>query len=534
MRIIIPSLLIASLWALPVRAAGPTFESQVRPILKTYCFECHGEGEQLKGKLDLRLARLLVKGGAKGPAIVPGKPEASLLLKRVRAGEMPPTKKKLGAAEIEVIAKWIAAGAKTEHPEPETIAAGFQLTPEDRAWWAFQPIRRPMLPTAGTSPAARTPIDVFLLSKLREKRLSFAPEADRVTLIRRATIDLHGLPPTPMEVDAFLKDDSPNAYEKLIDRLLESPRYGERWARHWLDVAGYADSEGYSQDDHPRANAWKYRDYVIRSLNADKPFDQFITEQIAGDELIGFPKKSLTADDQEKLIATGFLRTAPDGSGSPGVNLKEARQAVVADTIKIVSSSLLGLTVGCAQCHNHRYDPIPQTDYYRLRAIFEPGFNLPAWKPPAARQVSLYTDADRQKSAAIETEAKKIDQARIKKQNEFIEATFQKELAKLPETLREPAKLARKTPEAKRTPEQKKIMREHPSLNVSAGSLYLYDQKAADQLKKLADEAAKVRAKSRPRISSAPSARRLAKCLQRISSPAAIPIIRSKRSRPAG
>ena len=495
MRITTASILVGCVIALSTHAAEPTFETQVRPILKAYCFECHGEGEQLKGKLDLRLARLIVKGGATGPAIVRGKPDASLLLKRVRAGEMPPTKKKLGAAEIEVIAKWVAAGAKTENAEPETIAAGFHLTPEDRAWWAFQPIRRPNLPVVAANRAIRTPIDLFLLAKLRDRGLSFAPQADRITLIRRATLDLHGLPPTPEDVDAFLKDDSPNAYEKLIDRLLDSPRYGERWARHWLDVAGYADSEGYGQDDVPRSNAWKYRDYVIRSLNSDKPFNQFVIEQVAGDELIGYPKANLSADDQEKLIATGFLRMAPDGTGTPGVNQKEAQQAVVSDTIKIVSSSLLGMTVGCAQCHNHRYDPIPQTDYYRLRAILEPAFNLPAWKPSAARQVSLYTDADRQKSAAIEADAAKIDRARIKKQDEFIEATFQKELAKLPEALREPAKLARKTPEAKRTPEQKKIMQEHPSLNVSAGSLYLYDQKAADQLKKFADDAAKVRAK---------------------------------------
>src|SRR5262249_34842245 len=278
-------------------------------------------------------------------------------------------------------------------------------------------------------------------------------------------------------------------------RLLASPRYGERWARHWLDVAGYADSEGYAQDDAQRSNAFRYRDYVIRSFNADKPFDQFIREQIAGDELIGYPKANLTADDQEKLIATGFLRMAPDGTGARGVSQKEARPAVISDTIKIISSSLLGLTVGCAQCHNHRYDPIPQADYYRLRAILEPAFNGGGWKPPAARQVSLYTDADRQQASAIEAEAAKIDQARLQKQARVIQATFQKEVKKLPDSLREAAKTARTTPQSKRTAQQKKIMQEHPSLNVSAGSLYLYDQKAADDLKKMADEAAKVRAK---------------------------------------
>jgi hypothetical protein len=496
MRTLLPITLGCCL-AIPALAAGqvtPTFATHVRPILKAYCFECHGDANPLKGKLDLRLARTIAKGGKSGPALTPGQPEASLLLQRVRAGEMPPGKKKLSPAETEVIAKWIAGGARTERAEPEVIAAGFQLTPEDRAWWAFQPIRRPAVAVMARS-TGRNAVEAFIDARLRKKGLTLAPETDRATLIRRATLDLHGLPPTPEEVDAFVRDDSGNAYEKVLERLLASPRYGERWARHWLDVAGYADSEGYAQDDAPRGNAFLYRDYVIRSFNADKPFDRFIREQIAGDELIGYPKANLTADDREKLIATGFLRMAPDGTGARGVSQKEARQAVIGDTIKIISSSLLGLTVGCAQCHNHRYDPIPQTDYYRLRAILEPAFQGAAWKPPAARQVSLYTDADRQKAAAIEADAAKIDQARLKKQAEFIEATFQKELKKLPDSLREAARSARGTPESRRTAEQKQVMREHPSLNVSAGSLYLYDQRAADELKRMADDAGKVRAK---------------------------------------
>jgi hypothetical protein len=450
---------LAGCFTMPALAAEPvtsTFESHVRPILKTYCFECHGDANPLKGKLDLRLRRTIAKGGRSGPALTPGQPDASLLLQRLRAGEMPPGKKKPGPAEIELIAQWVAGGARTERPEPEILAAGFQLTWEDRVWWAFQPIRRPAIGVGQAT--GRNPVDAFILAKLREKRLTIAPETDRVTLIRRATLDLHGLPPTPEEVDAFVRDDSRNAYEKVLERLLASPRYGERWARHWLDVAGYTDSEGYAEDDAPRGNAFLYRDYVIRSFNTDKPWDQFIREQIAGDELIGYPKANMTADDQEKLIATGFLRMAPDGTGARGVNQQEARQAVMGDTIKILSSSLLGLTVGCAQCHNHRYDPIPQTDYYRLRAILEPAFFGAGWKPPAARQVSLYTDADRQKAAAIEAEAAIIDQARLQKQAEFIEATFQKELKKLPPALREAAKMARATPEPKRTAEQKRII----------------------------------------------------------------------------
>jgi mono/diheme cytochrome c family protein len=481
--------------ALVAAEPAPTFEEHVRPILKANCFECHGEGEALKGKLDLRLKRLIEKGGTSGPALAAGRPEQSRLLEKLRSGAMPPGKKKLAPAEVALIAKWVAAGARTKELEPEALPAGFHITAADRGWWSFQPVRRPTPPKIA---AAKTAIDAFILQKLAERQLEMSPEAEPRTLIRRATFDLTGLPPTPEETDAFLKAFSAKpqeAWEGLIERLLASPAYGERWGRHWLDVAGYADSEGFSPEDPVRKDAWRYRDYVIRSVNADKPFDRFIIEQLAGDELVKPPYANLEQEDVEKLVATGFLRMAPDGTATPGTDPKAARNGVVADTIKIVSSSFLGLTVGCAQCHNHRYDPVPQTDYYRLRAILEPAYDVKTWRVPAARQVSLYTQADREKAKAIEAEAAKIDAERLKKQNEFIEATFQKEVTKLPEPLREPAKQARATPEAKRTAEQKKLMQKHPSLNVSAGSLYLYDQKSADVLKKMADEAAGVRSK---------------------------------------
>jgi hypothetical protein len=471
----------------PGAVATPLFEAQVRPLFKVYCFDCHGEGEKLRGNLDLRLRRLVVKGGDSGPVVIAGKPEASLLWQRVRAGEMPPGKKKLSQAEVDLIGRWIASGAKVQHAEPESIAAGMHLTPEDRAYWAYQPIRRPSLPVVRGRDRVCTPIDTFLLTRLEATGQTFAPEADRRTLLRRVTFDLTGLPPTPTEVDAFLDDPSPDAYEKVVERLLASPRYGERWGRHWLDVAGYADSEGFAQEDTLRPHAYKYRDYVIRALNADKPFDEFIREQLAGDELSG--------GDLDRLIATGFLRMAPDGTASRGVDQKIARNQVLSDTIKIVSTSLMGLTIGCAQCHNHKYDPIPQVDYYRLRAILEPAYDVKNWRVPAGRRVSLYTDADRQKAQQVEADAVKIDRERLKKQQEFIEATFSKEVAKLPESLRNKARAARTSPPTKRTAEQNKLLRDYPSLNVSAGSLYLYDSKAAAELKKLADQAAAMRAR---------------------------------------
>lgn len=491
------ALFALGLLTLTSQAVDPTFEEHVRPIFKAYCFECHGESDKPKGGLDVRLKRFLEKGGMSGPAIVSAKPDASLLLKKLKSGEMPPTKKKLTPVEIERIEKWIAAGAKTRDREPETIAAGFHITTEDRAYWAYQPIlphTRSELPVG----RFRNSIDIFIARRLKAKNLDFSPDADARTLIRRAAFDLTGLPPTPEDVDKFNVDFAARglaAYEALIDRLLATPAYGERWGRHWLDVAGYADSEGYSPDDPLRTNAWKYRDYVIRAFNDDKPFNQFIIEQLAGDELVKPPYTNLKAEDIEKLTATGFLRMAPDGTGTPGANDKEARNQVISDTIKIISTSFLGLTMGCAQCHNHRYDPIPQTDYYRLRAILEPAYDVKNWRAPAARQVSLYSDEDREKAKVIEANAVMIDRERLKIQTELIEATFQKELAKLPEDIREKAKEARNTPEAKRNAEQKKLMQQHPSLNVSPGSLYLYNQKAADQLKKMADEASLVRSK---------------------------------------
>jgi hypothetical protein len=483
--------------AVPVQAAPGTvsFETDVRPILKAYCFECHGEGEKLRGGLDLRLAKFLRKGGDSGPAIAAGKPDESLLLERLRSGAMPPGKKKLTAAQVETIRTWVAAGAPVGRPEPDSLAAGFQITAEDRSYWAFQPVVRPAVPVTQPGEVIRNPVDAFLLAGLRARGLGFNPEASSRILVRRLYFDLIGLPPTPEQVESFVADNRPDAYERLVERLLASPAYGERWARHWLDVAGYADSEGYAIEDTVRADAWKYRDYVVRSFNADKPFDRFVQEQLAGDEMLTPPYRNLSPEDLDKLIATGFLRLAPDGTGSGNVDQKLARNQVIGDTLKIVSASLLGLTVGCAQCHNHRYDPIPQTDYYRLRALFEPAYDVKNWRPPAARRVSLYTDADRAAAAAIEKEAAAVDAERTKKQEKFINETFEKQLAKVPEAAREAVRSAWSTPEAKRTADQQKLLQEHPSANVTAGSLYLYDANAAAELTKMVKEATALRAR---------------------------------------
>jgi len=478
-----------------VADAPVNFEEHVRPILKTYCMDCHGGQAELKAELDLRLRRFIVTGGETGPAIVPGKPDQSLLLRQVKSGKMPPTEKKVPAEQVAVIERWIVAGAKAIRDEPQTLPPGIDITPLERAHWAYQPLRRPEPPKTMPGERAATPIDAFILASLRERGRSFAPEADRRTLIVRASFDLTGLPPTMREIEDFIADRADGAYERVLDRLLASPHYGERWARHWLDVAGYADSEGNGNDDSPRPHAYKYRDYVIRSFNADKPLNQFIIEQLAGDELVPQPWVNLAPDQLDKLIATGFLRNAPDGTaGGPG-NQAELANQVVADTIKIVGSSLYGLTIACAQCHDHRYDPIPQSDYFRLRAVFEPALDPKHWRRPGQRLLSLFTDADRAKVAQVNAEAQALRDARAEKERRFINEEFEKNLTKFAEPLRGPLREAFMTPADKRAADQKKLLGDNPSASVTPGVLYQFNQAKADELKKDQEAIAAVEAK---------------------------------------
>ena len=492
--------------ALQCRAAQtstPSFEDTIRPILKTRCFACHGEGDKLNGGVDLRLRHFLAETKTDhGQVMVPGKPELSLMLQLVQSGEMPKGEKKLTDKEVISISAWIAAGAPTVGAEPKDLPKGFHITEQERKFWAFQPIVRPPIPSVSSSARIRTPIDAFIVERLRSQSLHLAPEASKVQLIRRVYFDLLGLPPTPEDVDSFLADKSPDAYERLVDRLLDSPRYGERWGRHWLDVAGYADSNGYAAVDSPRPHTWRYRDYVIRSLNADKPWNEFIVEQLAGDELAGVTQenavaKALDGRVQDLLAATGFLRQAPDGTGDDSGDQNLARNQVVAETLKIVSTSLLGLSVGCAQCHDHRYDPISQVDYYRMRSLFEPALSWKNWRPPTARLVSLYTADDRRKAEAIEADARKIDEVAEKMRKDFLEKVFEKELAKVPEESRASVKTARNTPHDKRTTEQVALLKRYPSADVQ-GALDLYDPEANKQVLAKQAEAGKLRGTKPP------------------------------------
>ena len=487
-------LALASLLGVAARGGAPSFETDIRPILKSHCFRCHGEGdEKPKGGLDLRLRRLIAAARTDdGPVLVPGQPDHSRLVENVRSGKMPKGDKKLSAAEVALVEAWVAAGAPTLRAEPDQPAPG-ELTPEERAFWAFQPVRA-TAPPAGPDP---NPIDRFLAAEQSRHGLAFAPEADRATLVRRLTLDLTGLPPTAAEIEALAADQAPGAYERLVDRLLASPAYGERWGRHWLDAAGYADSNGYTEADSVRPHAWRYRDYVVGSINADKPWDRFLQEQLAGDELVSAAhgKTAMIVNDaaaREALVATGFLRMVPDGTadGPPDQNL--ARNEVMSATLKVVGSSLLGLTVACAQCHDHRYDPILHADYTRLRAVFEPAYDWKAWRAPGERQYSLYTAEQRAEAERVEAAAKGVDAEADKLQKELLDQAFEKELAKLPAGIRETTRVARNTPPDQRNEQQKQLFKKYPSADTRF-ALDLYDPEGNKRVLAKRAEATRIR-----------------------------------------
>lgn len=387
-------------------------EDDILPIFQIRCLECHGKRQQLGG-LDLRTRASRLKGGKSGPGMVPGKPESSLIVKRIESGQMPPMDmlrdyaiRPPTASEVEKLKSWIAAGAPDRLNAAEgsrrgaaavTSAPDYTISGKDRQFWSFLPPRRvdpPRNIKAGAR--VRNPIDAFLLARLEAKGLSYAGEAGPLKLMRRAYLDLTGMPPTPAEVTAYLKEAAvPGAYERLVDRLLESPHYGERWGRYWLDLAGYADSEGFGQDDGVRPFMWRYRDYVIRAFNSDKPYSQFLLEQIAGDELAPWKDvKPVTPQLVDRIAATGFLRTVPDPTNATERAFIQERMNILADEVEVLTSSVMGVTVGCARCHNHKYDPIPQRDYYRLSAILQTSYDPYDWLAPKKREIPLAVDSE--------------------------------------------------------------------------------------------------------------------------------------------
>jgi hypothetical protein len=378
-------------------AVAPRFEQEIQPILARACFDCHG-GEVQEAQLDLQTVTSILRGGENGHGIVRGDSGRSLLFDMLDSGQMPPEgEEKLTKDELKLIQRWIEAGAPADEQIAE-LPALTQVTAEDRAYWAFQkPLQQP-LPDVNGLHSVRTPIDRFVLHRLEEAGLEFSPPVDRETLLRRAYFNLIGLPPPPEEIDTFVNDVHPGAWERLIDRLLASPHYGERWGRHWLDAVGYVDNRlNDSNLEHifPNDGIWRYRDYVIRAFNEDKPYDRFLIEQLAGDELLDWRSVDLlTPQMVELLVATGFYRSIVDHTSAPEYGL-EQRYNVVFDTMKMVSSSLMGLTLECSRCHNHKYDPISQRDYYRMMATLEPALNPRDWLIPQKRSIPMIAPDER-------------------------------------------------------------------------------------------------------------------------------------------
>jgi hypothetical protein len=444
-RLALASLALVCAAAVPASAQEDERARQAYEVLKQNCFECHGESR--KGGLDLRTHATLARGGAGGRVVVPHQPEKSRLYLLVSHADpddfMPPKRPKLAEGDLETIRRWIEDGGSLEAVEdavPEESKSADVLarleerliTAAERQYWAFRPPHRPD-PPVRTGTWGVNAIDAFLLDAMARKGLRPSARADRRTLIRRAYLDVLGLPPPPGEVEAFVRDPDPGAWTKLVERLLASPHYGERWARHWLDLVRYADSGGF-EFDVDRREAWRYRDYVVNAFNEDKPYSQFVREQIAGDEYV-------PASD-EAITATGFLRLGPEGGGGG----ERGRQDSLDDVIGTTTLTFLGVTVSCARCHNHKFDPIPQTDYYRIQAVFfstrgidhplVPAHEVAAHKAEVARIERLQRPLQRQKR---ELEAP------------FLKQLVDREIAKLPDYLQ----IAWRTPPAERTEGQK-------------------------------------------------------------------------------
>ncbi len=364
----IPLLSVAiSLLVLPIAIAeeSPGFDAEIAPLLIKRCVECH-QGNEPSGNLLLTTGEGLLKGGDSGASIDFDTPVESNLLQRIHDGEMPPDKKglsqKLAASEIAVLERWVAAGATW--PQGRTLDL-FERTNEVRGgrdWWSLQPIRRPDIPKLKSLPQPENPVDAFVMARLESSQMVPAPQADRRTLLRRLYFDLTGLPPTRTQIEKLENDKSPQAWDAVIDELLDSPQYGERWARYWLDLVRYADTSGYERDQE-KPFAWKYRDWVVNALNADMPYDRFIIQQLAGDEL---PDRS-----EQSVIATGFLRlgTWNDEPNEP----LDYQYDRLEDLVHTTSSAFLAMTVKCARCHSHKFDPITQEDYYRMASAFWAG-----------------------------------------------------------------------------------------------------------------------------------------------------------------
>lgn len=460
-------------------APTPIFERDVLPILSASCLKCHG-GDEPEAGLDLRTPGAILKGGDNGPVVVRNAADKSILFEKISSGEMPPGEVKLTEEAVQVLRAWIDAGARAL----QKVEIAPLVSENDRQHWAFRPPVRPSVPKVRQETRVRTPVDSFLLEKLEAKNLGFADDADRATLLRRAYLDLWGLPPTLEALDGFAADQGPDSYELLLDRLLASPRFGERWGRHWLDVVGYTDTIGFDQDSANIMQSdgkWRYRDYVIGCLNEDLPYTRFVTEQLAGDELVDWRNAPrFTPEIVRLLTATGYLRTARDQTHEDVGNIPQNYFGILNDTLAIVGNSLLGLTLHCAQCHNHKFDPLPQQDYYRLMAVFTPAYNPLDWRPvyPWAKDIQdrSLADVSAVELAEIDQHNREVDrqiaalQSRLAAVREPHEARLREpKLETLPEAIRSDTLAAVKTPAENRNDVQKYLADKfEPLLRVAA------------------------------------------------------------------
>ena len=437
------------------------FEKEIQPIFSVRCTACHG-GDAPQSGLDLTSLASALKGGKHGPVILEGFSDKSILIRQLQSGVMPPTGagEPIKKAEVELIRGWIDEGNFADYVEVEnpldrdfTETEAPEVTAADRQYWAFRkPVAAAPPKVKGTT-RARTPIDSFIISELESRGLELSPPASKRTLLRRAYFDLWGLPPTPAEAQAFLEDTRADAYEQLIDRLMDSPKYGERWGRHWLDAVGYIDTTGkdfLAATVELAEGMWRYRDYVIRSFQQDKPWDRFLTEQLAGDELVDWRNaETYTPEIIEALVATGYLRTILDVTNEDISDRPLDRYDALFVLLDKVSSSTLGLTLTCARCHSHKFDPIPQRDYYRFLSLFTAAYNPSAWIQPKKR---LHYTVSKSERGEIESHNQEIDAA-VGKLTEDIEQIRQpyreqrlaEKLEKLPEVVRADTKLAVET-----------------------------------------------------------------------------------------
>ena len=437
----------------------PRFETEILPLFEAHCLKCHGTAAP-KGGLDLRTKAAMLAGGESGPALVPGSAESSLLVEVLSQGKMPPKgKARLSAVQVALIKEWVDAGAAASSgPAGAIHDSSDERTKRGRGHWAFQRLVRPDVPRVNDRGRVRTPIDAFVLAKLQAKGFGYSPHADRMTLVRRLYLDLLGLPPTPEDIEAFAQDPSADAYERLVDRLLASPHFGERWGRHWLDGAGFSDILGCDNDAarlKVGENRWRYRDYVIDSINSDKPFDRFLTEQLAGDELVDWRStKVFDAPTRALLIATGFLRGSADDTDENELNTLDVRHGVLQRTGEILVSDVLSLTFNCAKCHDHKYEPITQRDYYGFLALLQPAFNPQRWLQPGQRQLADVSPIEKaefeRRNAEIDRQAGELSKTVAALRRPYEEKIAADKLARLPEPIRADVRTALATPAEKR------------------------------------------------------------------------------------